>query len=223
MIRFWRALVLALACAAAAPAGAQTLGTGDPQAPIVDSWYLGVNTGTAVVEKLGAAAGLDGGLRFWRNLDAIVDLAWGQNTVSRRQLDQMRTVAAAVSQQQGGSVEGTMKVGTRYGGLGVRWVFEDVARIKPYALLTIGAAHIDRQPTLLLRGGDITASAAQYGVTFGKDLAGKYNVAGASGGFGVVTGLGPVYIDAGIRIISLSQDGTRTNVSRLVLGGGYRF
>lgn len=222
MMRACRALVTVAVLAMAVPAAAQTTGAGVPAEPIVNSWYLGVNSGTAVVEKFGAVAGLDGGLRVWRNLDVIADLVWVDNAVSRRQVDLINTVADAIGQTQGGGAEGSLRVGVRYGGVGVRWVFE-ASKIKPYVLMTVGGAHINREPTLTLRGADVTNSTGQYGLTLGQDVIGKYKGSGASAGVGVVMGLGPAYVDLGVRVLSVSEDGTRANVSRLVLGGGYRF
>ena len=72
-------------------------------------------------------------------------------------------------------------------------------------------------------GADVTSTASQYGVTLGQDVIGKYNNMAAEGGFGVLMGVGTFYVDAGLRVLSISEPGQRANVARLVIGGGYRF
>lgn len=223
MRRVFGAIVMMVAAVSATPASAQTAAPAMPSGPIVNSWYVGVNGGSAVVEKFGGAFGAEGGLRVWRNLDLIGELAAAQNIVSRRQLDRVGTLAQAVQDSTGSSASGNLKVPMRYGGLGARWVFEQSGTFRPYVLFTAGGAHTERKPTLTLAGADITGSAAQYGLTLGQDVIGKYNEFATEGGIGIVVGVGTWYFDAGARLLSISGDDQRTNVARLVFGGGYRF
>jgi hypothetical protein len=222
MTRVCGALVLVAILASAIPAGAQTAASDMPAGPIVNSWYLGANGGTAVVEKFGGVAAAEGGLRFWKSLDAVGELVWIQNGVTRRQLDQVGTIVTALNTTQGGGASGSMKVPMTYGGIGARWVFES-GTVRPYIIATVGGARVNRKSSFALGGADITGSLAQYRVTLGQDLAGEYNQVATSGGMGIVMGIGTFYVDVGVRMLSTSGAGQRTNVARLVLGGGYRF
>lgn len=222
MTRVCGALGLVAVLSVAVPVAAQTANSGVPAGPIVNSWYLGANTGTAVVEKFGGVAAVEGGLRFWKNLDAVGELVWMQNGVTRRQLDQVGTIVTALNATQGGGAGGTMKVPVKYGGLGARWVFES-GTFRPYILVTVGGARVSHKSSFTLGGADVTGALAQYRVTLGKDLAGDYNQAAVSGGMGIVMGINTFYVDLGVRMLTTSGEGQRTNVSRLVLGGGYRF
>ena len=101
--------------------------------------------------------------------------------------------------------------------------FEQNARFKPYAIFEIGGARLDKQPTFTLNGADITDTLPNYGVTLGEDLIGQSREAAVGGGFGMVVPFRETwYFDAGLRFLSIGGD-DRTNVTRLVLGGGYRF
>jgi hypothetical protein len=194
-----------------------------PSGPLVNSWYLGVNTGTAVVEKFGGVVGVEGGMRFWRNLDLIGEIGWVQNSVSARQIDKIDTLARSVAASQGGTASGSLKAPATFSGLGGRWVLEGAGRFRPYFLVTLGGAKVNLKPSLTLNGADITSTASQYGVTLGQDVIGKANHFATEGGIGVVSGFGTSwYVDLGARLLSINAD-QRVNVARLVLGGGYRF
>jgi hypothetical protein len=204
----------------AGPAMAQT--TGGSLAP-PPPWYLGASGGTGVVEKFGGAAGAEGGLRIAPNLDAIGELAWGSNTATARQLGKVDTLAAELGRLPGATAEGTMKVPVFYGGLGLRYVIDRGWRIRPYVMGSVGAARITLEPTITLAGADVSNSLAQYGVTLGQDVIGKYNRAAGTGGVGILLDIGAWYVDTGVRLTSISGEEQRSNWSRLVLGGGRRF
>jgi hypothetical protein len=206
---------------AAAPAEAQS-GAATPAEPIINSWYIGANTGTAVVERFSPVVGGEAGLRVWKSLDIVAEVAWAQDVVTRRQLDRVGVLAQSLAQSQGAAASGNMKVPGLYAGAGARWVFEG-GTFRPYVLVTVGNAQTERKPTLTLGGADVTGSAAQYGVTLGQDVIGKYNNLATSGGIGILLGVGTWYLDAGARLVSVDSKEQRVNVARVVLGGGYRF
>jgi hypothetical protein len=206
-----------------ASAAGQTPST--PQASTastVKSWYIGANTGAAVVENFSAVVGAEGGKRFWKNLDLVGEIAWVQDAVSRRQLDKVDTLARSIADSQHGTASSDMRVPTLYGGLGGRWVLEQSGKFRPYFLVTIGAAKVNLKPTIGLNGTDVTSSAATYGVTLGQDVIGKYNHFATEGGIGVLMSFGEWYADGGARLLSISSD-QRTNIARIVIGGGYTF
>jgi hypothetical protein len=214
-------LVMMAALATAVPAAAQSA-SDVPEGPIVNSWYLGANSGVAVVEKFGGVVGLEGGLRVWKNLDLVGELVWVQNAVTRKQLDQVGQLATALSQSQNASASGSIEVPVKFGGLGARWVFES-GRVRPYVLATVGGARVNRNPSFSLNGADVTGSISQYGVTLGEDVIGKFNQVATSGGIGMVMGFGTFYLDGGVRMLRVSGNGANANIARIVIGGGYRF
>jgi hypothetical protein len=224
MRRVFAAGVIVMAALWAGPAAAQGSSASTmPSGPLVNSWYVGVNTGTAVVEKFGGVVGVEGGLRFWHNLDLIGEIGWVQNSVSARQVDKISTLARSIATSQGGTASGSIKAPASFSGLGGRWVLEDAGRFRPYFLVTIGGAKVNLKPTLTLNGANITASASDYGVTLGQDVIGKSNHFATQGGIGVLTGFGTNwYADLGARLVSVNAD-QRVNIARLVIGGGYRF
>jgi hypothetical protein len=224
MRRVFAAGVMVMAALWAIPAAAQSAPASSvPAGPLVNSWYIGVNTGTAVVEKFGGVVGVEGGMRFRRNLDLIGEIGWVQNSVSARQIDKIDTLARSVAASQGGSASGSLKAPTTFSGLGARWVLENSGKFRPYFLVTLGGAKVNLKPSLTLNGADITSTASQYGVTLGQDVIGKANHFATEGGIGVVSGFGTSwYVDLGARLLSINAD-QRVNVARLVLGGGYRF
>jgi hypothetical protein len=209
----------------ASPAAAQSSPAAPvPAGPLINSWYLGANAGTAVVEKFGGVVGVEGGLRVWKHLDLVGEIVWIQDAVSRNQLDKMDTLAKSLAASQNGTATGTMKVPTTYAGIGGRWVLEDVGKFRPYFIVTVGDARTTLKPTLTLNGVDVTATAPQYGITLGEDVVGKYNNVATEGGLGVLMGVGTsFYVDVGARLMSISETDQRVNVARLVVGGGYRF
>ena len=79
------------------PAVAQTPAQPPPQpsGPSVNLWYIGANTGVAVVEKTGGIVGGEAGFRVWKNLDLVGEIVWMQNVVTRAQLDKANTVASS--------------------------------------------------------------------------------------------------------------------------------
>jgi hypothetical protein len=206
---------------AAAPAAAQA--TQQPAPTPETRWFAGVNTGGAGAEKFGPVFGGEVGYRLWKNLDVMVEGVWFGNLVTERQLDSAATIADFIGSTQGGSTSSEVDVPTNYFGVGLRWVFEQNARFKPYAIFQLGGARLDKQPTFTLNGADITDTLPNFGVTLGEDLIGQSREAAVGGGFGMVVPFRESwYFDAGLRFLSIGGD-DRTNVTRLVLGGGYRF
>jgi hypothetical protein len=216
-----RAMCVLAVLAVAVPVWAQQPAA--TPSPSVDSWYAGVNTGVGVVEKFGGVFGAEAGVRVWKNLDLVGELFWSGNVVTRRQLDNIELLAAHLQSTRGGSATGTLKVPAFYGGVGGRWVFEQDAMLRPYVILTLGGASTDLKPTLTLQGTDITDTASQYGLTLGSDVIGKSSSFATEFGLGVLWNRDAWYADAGARLLSIATEGQRTNVARLVLGGGYRF
>jgi len=214
---------LARAQATPAPASAQTPSTASQSSPVVNAFYIGANTGAAIVEKSGGTFGLEGGVRVWKSLDVVGELSWMTNIVGRRQLDLISSVGTFVK-SNGTAATGDMKVPAFYGGAGVRWVFEQVGMFKPYGIVTFGGAKYELKPTLTLNGTNVTDTTAQYGVTLGQDVIGEYTAGVVSGGMGVLVKYRDNwYIDGGVRITSLDEKDQRANVVRVLIGGGYRF
>lgn len=220
MRRVFGAFVVLVALLLSVPASAQLADDSIPAGPIVNSWYAGVNTGAAVVEKFTGAVGADAGLRVWKNLDGVAELFWTPNAATRRQLDNADRLADVVSPSGG---TGSIKMPVTYVGVGARWVFENSGRIRPYALVTVGSARTNLKPRFAVDGADVTGSLASYGVTLGEDLAGNYSRFASEGGIGIVMGYGTWYLDGGARLLSINAPDQRINIARLVLGGGYRF
>ncbi len=207
----------------AVPAAAQTSSSGVPSGPIINDWYIGANTGATVVEKVGAIVGGEAGLRVWRSLDAVAEIAWMQNVVTRRHLDGIERLATHLGDVQGSSASGSLSAPALYGGVGGRWVIEQDGLFKPYGMVTIGAARVKLEPKLALGGTNVADAAAQYGITLGRDLTGTSSHFAAELGLGVVMGFGTWYVDGGARLLSIAAPDQRINVARLVVGGGYRF
>jgi hypothetical protein len=199
------------------PSGAQ------PAGPSVNLWYVGGNTGVAVVERAGAVVGGEVGFRVWKNLDLVGEITWMQDVVTRRTLDRANTIAASLQTSQGKPATGDVEVPAFYGGVGARWVFEQVKTVKPYVITTFGGGHTELKPTFTLGGSDVTNSLPQYGVTLGQDLIGKSNDFTINSGLGVLMTFGSWYADVGYRLTSIGTTDQRTNASRLVVGGGFRF
>jgi hypothetical protein len=217
-----RAVVVVTVLLWASPVIAQLTSGSTASEPIIDFGYVGLHTGGTIIETGGGVVGAEGGLRVWRHLDAIGGIVWASNVVTRRHLDDIEQLAAHLGQTQGVGASGDLRAPSLYGGLGARWVFEE-ARFKPYVMLTLGAARTTLKPELRLNGADVTGVANQYGITLGRDLIGRSNDFAAETGLGIVMGYGQWYVDAGARLLSISGNDQRTNVARLLVGGGYRF
>lgn len=216
------ALAAAQPVAGQQPAAAQTVDDQVPAGPIINSWYAGVNTGVSVVEKFSGAVGVEAGMRLWRNLDGVAEFFWTPNAVTSGQLGRINTLADTLDAYGDGA--GSLKVPTAYYGVGGRWVFENSGRYRPYVLVTIGAARTNLKPTLTLDGQNVVDSAGDYGITLGDDVIGAHARFATEGGIGIVMAYGDTwYFDAGARLMSISGNEERTNVARLVIGGGYRF
>ncbi len=221
MRRVFGAIVVTAALLGAAPASAQQADDNVPRGPIVNSWYAGANTGVAVVEKFGGVLGAEAGIRLWRNLDGVVDVFWTPNIATRRQLDGVDRLVEVL--RASGDASGRLKAPVIYTGVGARWVFENSGRFRPYVLFTIGSARIEKKASFSVNGSDVSGSLPTYGITLGQDLAGTYSRLGTEGGVGILMGYGTWYFDAGARLLSVDALDQRTNVARVVLGGGYRF
>jgi hypothetical protein len=119
-----------------------------------------------------------------------------------------------------------------YGGVGARWVFENVdlgrwvplhVQLKPYAQFSVGAARVKREPTFTLAGSDITNSLGQYGVRLGADLTATERRAAVTGGFGVLVPYRMLYFDVGYKLTGIKTPGEAIKVVRLHIGIGARF
>jgi len=217
------ALARAQAAPTQTPTPTQTPASQAPASNVVNAWYIGANTGATVVESAGGLFGLEGGLRVWKNLDVVGELSWMQDIATRRQLDSIASVAGFIN-SGGSTASGTTKVPAFYGGVGVRWVFEEVATFRPYVIATFGGGKYELKPTITLNGTDITSNTAQYGVTLGEDVIGQYKATAATGGIGILVKVRDSwYVDGGLRFTSVDEKDQRANVIRLLIGGGYRF
>ncbi len=193
--------------------------------PTVNLWYVGANTGVAVVAKAGGIFGGEGGVRVWKNLDVVGEIVWMQNIVNSDTQSSANTIAGYLATTQGKPATADVNVSAFYSGAGVRWVFEGThfSRFTPYVIGTFGSTHTDTKSTFTLDGADISGSLPQYGVTLGSDLAGTKNCFTFDGGFGVLTTFDAWYVDLGARLVSVDTSGSHTNVGRFLVGGGYRF
>ena len=212
-----------MSAAAQTPAPSQAQQTSSPS---MNLFYVGANTGIAVVEKVGGVFGAEAGGRVWKNLDIVAELAWMQNIVTRHTLDNATTVANYLQTTQGKPATSDVTVPAFYFGAGARWVFEktDLGGFRPYVIMTLGSTHTNIKSTFTLNGTDVTNSLPQYGVTLGSDLAGTANNFTVSPGAGVVRSLNTSwYADLGVRLVSVSMQDQHANVVRLVIGGGYKF
>ena len=212
-----------MSAAAQTPAPSQAQQTSSPS---MNLFYVGANTGIAVVEHVGGVFGGEAGGRVWKNLDIVAELAWMQNIVTRHTLDNATTVANYLQTTQGKPATSDVTVPAFYFGAGARWVFEktDLGGFRPYVIMTLGSTHTNIKSTFTLNGTDVTNSLPQYGVTLGSDLAGTANNFTVSPGAGVVRSLNTSwYADLGVRLVSVSMQDQHANVVRLVIGGGYKF
>jgi hypothetical protein len=211
--------VAAVVCvlASAVPAAAQTTAS-DAR------WFISAGAGKAAVEKFGGAATADAGMRrVWKSLDIVLEGAWVQNAVTRRQLDRASVLADVIRQSQGGDASADIDVPVLYGGIGARWTFDDFGLFRPYIQVTGGGVRGELQPTFTLNGTDITDSVGDIGITLGDDVKGEFGSGAASGGFGLIMERERYYIDITVRLVSFSVSGERTTATRLTAGGGFRF
>jgi hypothetical protein len=206
-----------------------------PGAPVINLWYGGLVTGVEAVHKSGSVAGAEAGARVWRHLDAFLEGGSFADVVPQRQLDAATPLTNYLQANYGQAAASTVKMPAVYGGIGARWVFENVdlgqyipriplrVQIRPYAQFSVGGARVKRQPTFTLAGSDITGSLKQYGVTLGADMTATERRAAVTGGFGVLVPYRMFYIDVGYRITGIKTSGQSINVNRLHIGVGARF
>jgi len=235
MRRLYSVGVYAAALMCAGPAAAQTpvaaptrqtppaSAQASAAAPVVNLWYAGMVTGTAAAKKAGAAAGAEAGVRAWRNLDASLEVGWFQNAVTSQRLDAAATLATFLQNSQGKPASSNVRVPITYGTVNGRWVFESARMYRPYGLLGVGGARVQRNPSFSLGGSDITGSLGQYGVALGSDLSGHSSHPAVTVGLGVLIPYGKWYGDVGYRMTSVMTSGKSTSINRLNLGFGARF
>ncbi len=157
--------------------------------PAVNLAYGGLVTGTEAVQKSGGVVGAEAGARVWRNLDVFLEGGSFGDVVPQRQLDVATPLTAYLQQTQGKTAASTVKMPAVYGGVGARWVFENVniaGWVKPYVQFSVGAARVKREPTFTLAGSDVTSSLSQYGVKLGADMTATERRGAVTGGFGVL-------------------------------------
>jgi hypothetical protein len=215
--------VAVLASAVSARAQTPPVTSGQASAPSVNLWYIGGMTGLTVVQKSGAFVGGEAGFRVWQHLDLLVEGAWMQNVVTRRELGRAALLTTFLQQTQGQTATSTMKVPALYGAVGARWVLEREGRFRPYVEGMIGGARVQLKPTFALGGTDITAQLAQYGVTLGGDLTGTSSHAAFGAGVGVLMAQGDWYLDFGLRLTAVSLPDQKTKIGRLNVEFGRRF
>jgi hypothetical protein len=221
---------LAAAIACAAPASAQTPATpsaaASTVAPIINLAYGGLLTGTESVHNSGGVIGAEAGARVWGNLDVFAEGGSLSDVVTQSQLDVASPLTKYLQNTQAKAATANVKMPAIYGGVGARWVFENVnigGLARPYAQFSVGAARVERQPTFTLGGSDITSSLGQYGVTLGADMTATDKRAAFTTGFGVLVPVRFLYVDVGYRMTSIRLPGDPINVSRFNIGVGARF
>jgi hypothetical protein len=207
-----------------------------PGPPVINLWYGGLATGMAAVHNSGGVAGAEAGARVWRHLDVFLEAGSFADVVPQRQLDVATPLTSYLQATQGKAAASNVKMPAVYGGVGARWVFENVnlarwvprwvpmhVQLKPYAQFSVGGARVKRQATFTLAGSDITSSLKQYGVTLGADMTATERRAAVTGGFGVLVPYRMLYFDVGYKITGIMTSGQSINVNRLHIGVGARF
>ncbi len=206
-------IVVMAALLVSAPASAQQAG----------AWYAGVNTGASIADKTAATFGVEAGVRVKSNLDVVAEFFWTPNGATSGQVDNIGQLTDVLASY--GSASGSFEMPVAYTGAGLRWAFssDDDGGVCPYIIGTLGVARTDLQPTFTLDGVDVTDSMADYGVTLGEDVIGTYSRFGFGGGAGIVIRSGAWYVDAGVRLLSIAAPDQQINITRVVIGGGFRF
>jgi hypothetical protein len=219
-IGFLAAVALA-AVSIAYPAAAQTPAA-SPASP-AGHMFIGATGGAAAVENVSGTFGGEIGVTLTDLVDVFGEGAWMADVVSRRELDDAKTIATFLQNSQGAASTGTVKAPAFYAGAAVRVMFMHSGTVHPYVTAGGGIAHIAYQPTFTLGGTDVTANLSQYGVTLGSDVTGEVTKPAFSGGFGVHVTQGRWYVDGSLRVTSIRTDQQATNVVRVIGGVGYTF
>jgi hypothetical protein len=220
MKQLWWSVLSVGVISAAAPVAAQAQGTADPSVYV---WNVSVNTGVAVAEKVTGVLGVDVNRRLWRSLDVVFEGEWAGNAANGHQRSGVGDLAGYLTATEGQAATGSVDVPLLYAGGGVRWVFGQVARVRPYGVFTAGVAHTSPNATFTLGGTDITGSIGDYGIALGKDLSGSSNHGAVGFGVGALAGSGQWYMDVGLRLLNFGSETGRVNLGQFVIGGGYRF
>jgi len=171
---------------------------------MVNLFYVGVFTGGASVSNFGAQFGGEAGVRVKHNLDIIAELGWFQDAVNDHTIAAADPIVNYLTSTQGKPAGATVKAPTTFATIGGRWVFENEGKIRPYFVVELGGARVEKKSTFTLNGTDITSSLPAYGVTLGQDLTGHSSHFAFTGGGGILMPLGMLYLDAGYRLTSIS-------------------
>lgn len=109
------------------------------------------------------------------------------------------------------------------GTAGLRYNTMPGKRVRPYLAGNVGLAHIAHDATFTVKGTDVTANLAQYGVTLGTDLSGTENVLVFGGGAGAAVDLAKkVFLDLNYKYSRL-QGQAPSNLQQFGGGIGIRF
>ncbi len=170
--------------------------------------------------------GAEAGARVWRSLDVMLEAGSFGDVVTEEQLALATPLTTYLEQTQGKTAASTVKMPAVYGGVGARWVFENVnigGWARPYVLFSVGPARVKREPTFTLAGSDVTSSLNQYGVTLGADMTATEHHAAVSFGLGVVIPYRMIYVEVGYRLTGIQMPDQAINVNQLKIGIGARF
>lgn len=211
---------------AATPAMAQTAAPAQAQtanAPAVNLVYMGGFIGAGAVQNVTALGGGELGVHVYRGLDIIAEGGWSKDVVTRRRTDATAAVTTLLQKATGKDAGSSVKAPMNYGMAGLRYVFSVNNSIHPYVLATVGRAAVEYKPTFTLAGQDVTGSLSTYGITIGSDLVNKEVQTAYGGGFGLWYTRNMIYVDAGVRLLSIQTASQSTNVTRAHIGLGVRF
>jgi len=223
----------ALTCFAA-PLAAQTPPPGTPTQPAATTsaasssdtkYFAGLVTGAGWAKNASSVFGVEAGARVWRNVDVFAEFAHFSDVVTQAQIDVAAPLVDYLQRTQGKPASADLKMPAFASNFGARWVFEQTSMpyaAKPYALFSLGATHVNREPTFTLGGTDITNSLPQYGITLQSDLTGDETQLSVTGGAGVIVPYRMLYFDLGYRLMSIRLS-EAINVNRLHISIGARF
>jgi opacity protein-like surface antigen len=210
---------------AAGWASSATAQTQTTAGPIVNLWYGGLVTGVETVKNTGAVVGAEAGARVWRHLDLSLEAGSFGDVVPQKEIDSAAPLSDFLQQTQGQAAALSLKRPAIYGGLGARWVFEEMilaGHARPYVSGGIGGARVKHEATFTLGGTDVTGSLDQYGVKLGADLTATEKRAAITGGAGVLIPVRNFYVDVGYRLTNI-RTSQAINVNRFNIGVGARF
>jgi len=220
-------VVLALAAPVAAqtpqPAAAapQASTAASPEVP-ESRWSLGVLSGIQVVDHADAIIGGEFSLRARKNVHLVVE--WGRfaDVVTESRIAEVASYADYIGRTQNRVPGSSIDAPAWFGGVGLRYLYENGSGIRPYVMGTVGLAKVEYRPNFTLDGVDIGRQLSSYGVILGRDLLGPGTHMAYTGGAGLVFG-DKWYLDLGARITRINTPEQATDVRRVSISIGRRF